>query len=45
MDKLNELDEKHIMREKVISELRYLLIPEGYRALDFGGHDLSLIHI
>ena len=40
IDKLNELDERHIMREKVISGLRYLLTPEGYRALDLETDDI-----
>lgn len=40
MDKLNEMDERHIMREKIISELRYLLTPKGYRALDLETDDI-----
>jgi hypothetical protein len=40
MEKLNELDEKHIMKEKVTSELRRLLMPGGYGALDFGSDDV-----
>ena len=40
IEKLNELDEKHIMREIVISELRHLLMPDGYRLLDLGADDV-----
>jgi hypothetical protein len=40
IEKTNELDEEHIMREKVISELRRLLMPDGYRSLDLGADDV-----
>ena len=40
MEKLSEIDEHHIMKEKVISELKRLLMPGGYRALDFGSDDV-----
>jgi len=39
-EKLNELDEKYMMKEKVISELRRLLMPDGYRALDLEADDI-----
>lgn len=40
MEKLNELDEQHIMKEKIISELKSLLMPGGYGALDFGSDEV-----
>jgi hypothetical protein len=41
IEKLNELDEKHIMKERVISELKRLIMPDGYRALDLGADDVA----
>jgi hypothetical protein len=41
MEKTNELDKMHIEREKVISELKNMLLPEGYRALDFESDDIA----
>ena len=40
MEKLDELDEKHIMKEQVIYELKRLLMPGGYAALDFESDDV-----
>ena len=40
IEKQDELDKKHILREKVISELKQLLVPDGYRTLDLGADDV-----
>jgi hypothetical protein len=40
IERLNEIDEHHIMKEKVISELKRLLMPGGYGALDFRSDDV-----